>query len=240
MDRVREVFHVEHRFRQDLDEVLYDASKWKLEIDAPMQEKILQFVHLISEWQQKVHLVSSGDIPRLIGRHVRESLALSSIPEVRNARSVLDIGAGAGFPSVPLHLVHQFKNTTAVESNHKKSLFLDHVRQELGMHNYHILNARLETMPDMVKNEKPARYQTIFMRAVGKLVPNLKIAMGLLDLSSGQGQILVPRGRFEMERPREILPKLVMSSYYVSLGESLQMQAEHRKGMEVLVFTSKA
>lgn len=234
------MLHVEHRYKLDLDEVRYDASKWKIDIDAIAQEKILQYAHIIKQWQRRIHLVSHGDIPRLIERHVRESLALSTIPEVRNARSILDIGAGAGFPSIPLHIIHNFKCCAALESNHKKSLFLDFARKHLKLEHFEVINKRLDGITEKNTESRTVKYQTIIMRAVGKLLPNLKRAMQMLDLTSGQGQILVPRGRFELERPREILPNLVMSSYYVSLGDSLRLKAEHRKGMEVLVFTSKS
>jgi len=126
-----------------------------------------------------------------------------------------------------------------VESNRKKALFLKAMKDVLSLENYSVYNERVESMIGD-NAQKVKQYQTIIMRAVGNLLPNLKILMRMIDVSSGKGQILIPRGRMALERPREILPNLFMSSYYVSLGKTMESQVEHRKGMEVLVFTKKA
>ena len=203
---------MKQRYEQDLEDILQDCDQ--------------------------VHLVSRRDLELVVARHIRESLALSTIPEVRNARSFLDIGAGAGFPSIPLTMVLQYKRTVAVESNRKKALFLEAAVERLALPHYEVLHGRAED--ETTRKALTGQFQTIVMRAVGNILPNLKALIPLLNLESGKGQILVPRGRFALERPREVLPGLFLSSYYVPLGKSLAALAEYRRGMEVLVFVRNA
>src|SRR5262249_34700978 len=57
---------------------------------------------------------------------------------------ILDIGSGAGFPALPMAVIRSDVHVTALEANHKKSLFLKEAKATLGLKNFNVVTARLE------------------------------------------------------------------------------------------------
>jgi len=117
------------------------------------QQKLTMFVDLLKEWNAKMNLVSKNSLEDVWVRHVLDSLQLIKyIPE--NAKSLLDIGSGAGFPALVLAIVMQEKIPSAkwqlVESIAKKTVYLNDVKNRLGLNNVQIINSRVENL--QVKN----------------------------------------------------------------------------------------
>jgi len=79
----------------------------KLETPVPEEARVplVEFAALVAHWNKRIHLVSAQDVARLVTRHVLESLALlACLPETSSIR-LMDLGTGAGFPSIPLNFV---------------------------------------------------------------------------------------------------------------------------------------
>ena len=58
--------------------------------------------------------------------------------------SVIDLGTGAGFPGICLGIIDPNRELTLVDSNRKKTSFLIHIKNELGLNSVLIKNARVE------------------------------------------------------------------------------------------------
>jgi len=58
--------------------------------------------------------------------------------------SVIDLGTGAGFPGICLGIIDPYRELTLVDSNRKKTSFLIHIKNELGLNSVLIKNARAE------------------------------------------------------------------------------------------------
>src|SRR6185295_7914753 len=74
--------------------------------------------------------------------HYADSLFGGSF--ITDARRILDIGSGAGFPALPLAVLRPDVEVTALEANKKKSVFLNEARDDLGLANFKVATARLE------------------------------------------------------------------------------------------------
>lgn len=130
----------ENEFREELAAAI---SAFEL---APLTDKqVAQLVRhyaLLRRWNMRVNLtriIEPGEAAKL---HYAESLFGASF--IAGARTVLDVGSGAGFPAIPLAVARPDVQVTALEANQKKSLFLKEVRDELELRNLEIANARLE------------------------------------------------------------------------------------------------
>lgn len=102
----------------------------------------------LDEWQQKFNLVSNSSLENAWKRHFEDSAQLFRLlPE--SAVSLVDMGAGAGFPGMVLAIMGKAKtpylNVTLVESIAKKTLFLQHVKEITGT-NVEIVNQRIENL----------------------------------------------------------------------------------------------
>jgi 16S rRNA (guanine527-N7)-methyltransferase len=82
-------------------------------------------------------------------------------------QKILDIGCGAGFPSVPLAISNRNLNITAVDSVKKKTDFVESVKNELNLDNLSVYHARIEDFARL--DEHREQYDIVVSRAVAPL-----------------------------------------------------------------------
>ena len=126
----------------NIREILEDS---RLDIPPVNQSIISQFnlyLDLIVKWNQKINLTSEKAPQEILERHIFDSLqyarALSSKDEIA------DIGSGAGFPGVPLKIIHPELKVTLIESQRKRCSFLEAVILKLGLERIRVINGRAE------------------------------------------------------------------------------------------------
>jgi 16S rRNA (guanine527-N7)-methyltransferase len=103
---------------------------------------------MLREWNRRINLtriIEPGDAARL---HYADSLFGGRF--IESARTLLDIGSGAGFPAVPLAVLRPDAHVTALEANQKKALFLNEAKDALGLTNFKVAPVRLESF-DLTK-----------------------------------------------------------------------------------------
>lgn len=131
--------------------------------------KLENYHQSLVEWQQKFNLVANSTLENAWERHFEDSAQLFRfIP--KEAKTLVDIGSGAGFPAMVLGIMAAELSPqlriTLVESVNKKTLYLNHVK-ELTEAPVNILNRRIE-------NLKEKKFDVITARAV----INLKDLLG--------------------------------------------------------------
>jgi 16S rRNA (guanine527-N7)-methyltransferase len=117
---------------------------------------------LYTEWNSKINVISRKDIESLYLKHVLHSLALAAIFEFKPGMQVMDIGAGGGFPSVPLAIMYPEVDFTAVDSIRKKLSVIEAVAEGAGIYNISTLHSRAED----IRNQK---FDCVVSRAVAPL-----------------------------------------------------------------------
>jgi len=157
-----------------------------------MIEKFQAYIALLLEWNQKIHLISKKDAKgdRIL-RHFIDSLSIFKVIDPPKDTNVLDLGSGAGFPSIPIKIIREYIQLTMVESIHKKTLFLQKLSEVLKLQRISIVNQRAEKLADQANFE--GEFDLVTAKAFGKLkdivrlsMPFLKIG-GLLVTYKGQG-----------------------------------------------------
>jgi 16S rRNA (guanine527-N7)-methyltransferase len=117
---------------------------------------------LYTDWNAKINVISRKDIESLYLKHVLHSLALAAIFEFKAGMQIMDIGAGGGFPSVPLAIMYPEVEFLAVDSIRKKLSVIDAVSEATGIDNLHTLHSRAEDL----RNRK---FDAVVSRAVAPL-----------------------------------------------------------------------
>jgi 16S rRNA (guanine527-N7)-methyltransferase len=122
---------------------LLDNGLATLGINASEQhrERWLAYVALLAKWNKAYNLTAVRDPREMISRHILDSLSIA--PHIE-ARHLLDVGAGAGIPSVPLAILWPDRQLTALDSNGKKTRFMQQVKNELGLDNFSVAQTRVE------------------------------------------------------------------------------------------------
>jgi len=159
-----------------------------------MIEKFQAYLSLLLEWNKRIHLVSKRDAKSdRILRHFVDSLSIFKAIDIPKEATVLDLGAGAGFPSIPIKIVREDIRLTLVESIHKKTLFLQKLSQVLKLEHRSILNQRAEELAD--QPDLRAEFDLVVAKAMGKLKDSITLSMpflktgGLLVAYKGEGTI---------------------------------------------------
>lgn len=96
-----------------------------------VDDALLRYAGELLRWNQKVNLTAITDPAEVVEKHLLDSLAV--LPEVEGAKSLLDLGAGAGLPGLVLALACPALTVTLVDAVAKKVGFLKHAAATLGL-----------------------------------------------------------------------------------------------------------
>ena len=104
-----------------------------------------RYYQLLVEWNEKMNLTAITQREEVYLKHFYDCLmALWNMPLDNYALQLCDVGAGAGFPSIPLKIAHPELQVTIVDSLQKRLTFIDHLAQELGLEGVFCVHGRAE------------------------------------------------------------------------------------------------
>lgn len=156
-------------------------------VDAQQQERLLEYLALLSRWNQTYNLTAVRDEAQMVTRHLLDSLAIAPLLK---GRRLLDVGTGAGLPGVPLALLFPEREFHLLDSNGKKTRFLFQVKTALRLDNILVHQARVESF-------RPAEpFDTVLSRAFASLQD---MVHGCRHLISPGGRILAMKGAHPVE-----------------------------------------
>ena len=158
-----------------------------LRVPAATQRKLLDYLALIEKWNRVHNLTAVRVSTKMVSDHLLDCLAV--VPHLE-ARTILDVGSGAGLPGIPLALVWPQAGVTLLDSNHKKAAFLRQATIELGLSNTEVVCERVETW-------QPQReFELVISRAVSGLSEFLKLAG---RLCAADGTVAAMKGLYPHE-----------------------------------------
>ena len=147
------------------------------------------FEHLV-EWNEKINLTAITEKEEVYLKHFYDSIApiLQGLIENQEIK-LLDIGAGAGFPSLPMKILYPQLDVTIIDSLNKRINFLQLLAEELGLEGVHFYHGRAE---DFAQDKKfRAQFDIVTARAVARMqvlseltIPYLKVGGKLLALKA--------------------------------------------------------
>lgn len=117
-------------------------SRLKLDLPADTQEKLLAYIALVRKWNKIYNLTAVRDESQMLTHHLLDSLAV--VPHITEAKTLLDVGSGAGLPGIPLALALPALRVTLLDSNQKKAAFLNQSVIELKLGNVEVVCERVE------------------------------------------------------------------------------------------------
>lgn len=153
-------------------------------------ETIPQFLALRREllaWNERINLTTITDPRDVLLKHFLDSLTLLQVYSPERAR-VLDIGAGAGFPGLPLKLARPAWEVVLLEATGKKVNFQRHVIETLGLRGIEAIHGRAEELA--CQSSYRASFDLVTARAVASLPVLLEYSA---PFCRPGGQILLPK-----------------------------------------------
>jgi len=155
-------------------------------LDSDQQQKLLDYVALMHKWNKVYNLTSVRDPAQMLSRHIIDSL---SVLPYLDAPSLLDVGTGGGLPGVPAAIVRPDCAVTLLDSNSKKTRFLQQVKAELGLSNVTVVHGRVEQV-------SLSKFAIITARAFASINDIIELAGQHCEQN---GQLVLMKGVYPVE-----------------------------------------
>jgi 16S rRNA (guanine527-N7)-methyltransferase len=116
-------------------------NKLPFAVPAEMAAQLSVLLGMLVKWNKAYNLTAIRDSNEMLTHHVLDSLSITPYIE---GKHVLDVGTGPGFPGLPLALMMPDKHFYLLDSNAKKTRFIQQVILELGLTNVNVITSRIE------------------------------------------------------------------------------------------------
>jgi 16S rRNA (guanine527-N7)-methyltransferase len=137
-------------------------QKYFSDFTAEQEQQFAALKVLYTEWNEKINVISRKDMDNFYLHHVLHSLAIAAKFNFEKNTSVMDLGAGGGFPGLPLAIFFPEASFHLVDSIHKKLKVVDEISKAIGLKNLSTQHSRAED----IKNRQ---FDVVVSRAVAPL-----------------------------------------------------------------------
>ncbi len=152
-------------------------------------DKFRAYADELIAWNQRFNLTAIAEPEQIQLKHFLDSLSVLLVWRGAAGATVLDVGAGAGFPGLPLKIVAPHIRLTLIEATSKKVEFLNHVIAHLGLEGATALHARAEELGHQPAHRE--RYDLALARAVAALPELMEYTLPFVALG---GAVIVHKG----------------------------------------------
>lgn len=180
-------------------------ARLHLPLPPATQQKLLDYVSLVQKWNKVYNLTAARGADKMLTHHLLDSLAVA--PHIAGVKTILDVGSGAGLPGIPLALALPGAHVTLLDSNQKKTAFLQQVVIELKLSNVAVMYERVEKCPlkhnyDVVVSRAFCALPEFVAMAGGLVAPGgtLLAMKGVLP----EGEIAQLTGAFQLSRVKPL------------------------------------
>ncbi|AGK56188.1 16S rRNA (guanine(527)-N(7))-methyltransferase RsmG [Bacillus sp. 1NLA3E] len=130
-------------------------------------EQYEQYYQTLVEWNEKMNLTAITEKESVYLKHFFDSISASFYFDFNQPLNICDVGAGAGFPSIPIKIAFPNIHVTIVDSLNKRIHFLEHLADKLKLDNVRFIHDRAETFGRNPKHRE--QYDVVMARAVARM-----------------------------------------------------------------------
>lgn len=141
-------------------------SEQGIELSNRQMEQFSIYFETLVDWNEKVNLTAITDQSGVYLKHFYDSITASFYYDFSEELQICDIGAGAGFPSIPLKICFPHLQITIVDSLNKRITFLNHLASQLELSHVSFYHDRAETFGR--NSQFRNSFDVVMARAVAK------------------------------------------------------------------------
>jgi 16S rRNA (guanine527-N7)-methyltransferase len=166
-----------------------------LTLDGRQLAQFEEYYRLLIDANQRANLTRVTAYDHVQRRHFGESLAVAAalyrtgVLQPGQAARTIDVGAGAGFPGLPIKIAHPTLRLTLLDSAAKKTAFLEAIVERLSLVDVAVVTGRAESIAHDPDHREA--YDLVLARAVASLPALLELALPFLRLG---GFLAAPKG----------------------------------------------
>ncbi len=176
-----------------------------------------QFYHLMLEWNKKINLTRITEEKEVYLKHFYDSLTLNKVVDLKNQKTLCDVGTGAGFPGIVLKIVFPNLKVTLIDSLQKRVNYLNEVIKVLQLKDIEAIHSRGE--------EFKGQFDVVTSRAVANIE---KLVDYTMHLVSKNGVFVAMKGNLEEELTNEVRKK-IERKYQIVRIETFYLPIENSK-----------
>ena len=168
------------------------ANIFGIHLDKKSVEAFDLYLKELLKWNQKINLTAIRTENGIVIKHFLDSLSV--LPHIPILSSLLDIGAGAGFPGIPLKIAEPSLQMTLIDSVRKKVDFQNHIIRMLGLKEIRAIHGRVQDK-EVLQNLR-GQYDAVISRAFSDFRTLLLLSSPFLKKG---GMVLAMKGEEDLK-----------------------------------------
>jgi 16S rRNA (guanine527-N7)-methyltransferase len=168
------------------------AAELGVPLDDAQIDKLWRLGLMLRERNEQVNLTSIVSPEGVLTLHMLDSLSI--VPDLLDAKTVLDVGTGGGFPGLPLAVACPERDFLLIDGTQKKIRFVNEAIEALAIPNAKAAAMRAENLDE-------PKFDAVVVRAVGSLIDVLHNAGHLV---APEGRLIAMKGRHPAEELRTV------------------------------------
>ncbi|MES0278801.1 MAG: 16S rRNA (guanine(527)-N(7))-methyltransferase RsmG [Dehalococcoidales bacterium] len=161
------------------------AAEMGLILDQVQLDLFQTYYEELVDWNRRLNLTSITGFDDVQLKHFLDSLTVTLAGQPLEDARVIDIGAGAGFPGLPLKIVFPDMKLVLLESRGKKATFLEHIVKKLGYADIEVIARRAEEVARLTNYRES--FDIVLARAVAPLPELAELALPF----AGTGSVFI-------------------------------------------------
>ncbi len=156
------------------------------------------YYELLVEWNKKVNLTAITEKGDVYLKHFYDSISPAFYFPFKKGMSICDIGAGAGFPSIPIQIVYPDVHIIIVDSLKKRIAFLEELKESLHLENIDFIHGRAEDIGQHMEYREG--FDVVTARAVARMAVLAEYCLPLCKIG---GSFLALKGANASDEAKE-------------------------------------
>ena len=195
----------------------------RISYDEDIITKFMRFMEIVLDYNKRINLTAIKDEEDFIIKHFLDSLICCKWEMVLNARKIIDVGTGIGFPGIPLAILLSDKNFFLIDSRRKRLAVLNEVIKKIGLHNVELIHKRAE---DLAHDK---RFRESFDLCVSRAVADLKVLAELcIPFIKLDAYMLAYKGKNQDTEVREARNAILTMGGHVEEVRTMEIENNHR------------
>ena len=130
----------------NIDEFKKEIIKLGINLTKEQLDKLKIYCDFLMEYNKHTNLTAIKTKEEIYLKHFYDSLTLIKVIDLTKEDTLLDIGSGAGFPGMVLKIFFPNLHVYLIDSNNKKTKFLEELKDKINVDNIEIINNRIENI----------------------------------------------------------------------------------------------
>ena len=179
------------------EEFIKYTKELGIELTKEQLNQLDKFYKLLIEWNNKINLTRIIEEEEVYLKHFYDSLTIAKVLDLKEKKTLCDVGTGAGFPGVVLKIVYPNLKVTLVDSLLKRVNYLNEIIKELELTDIEAIHVRGEDFK--------GNFDVVTSRAVANIEKLLDYTMHLVN---NNGVFIAMKGNIDNELTNEIKRKI--------------------------------